>query len=588
MKLLHASEWRMVDFISDDATPRYAILSHTWGPDEVTYHDWRNLSMSDVKLKAGCAKILACREQAVRDGLEWVWVDTCCIDKSSSAELTEAINSMFRWYTNAHVCHVLLSDVEATSDRAVLEERMAKSRWFTRGWTLQELLAPPPEKLIFYSSDWTRLGSKTDFVDIVSAITRINKQYLQGRDLRHASVAQKMSWAALRQTSRLEDIAYCLLGLFDINMPMIYGEGRRAFIRIQEAIMASTPDDHSLFAWGPILDEADIASKISDSSAFHEKEPPRPDSATCELELFGLLAASPKDFEHSGKIIVSREAAWFYKRTDNPNLPTKIGRDAFRLDMPMWSQQMRALYHWKEPNIAQYRYLDYAALLCHFEDDPSSSSSVILPLLANGGWTVSRPRTLCYRRQKNIIYSSVSSKQTVSIAPEKQIEVRPGDVIFRRLEYTGSAKSVTPIWVDDSSSYDFDYGIGLLSSSDSQRRYGGMLILSFNLLDQEDRAISVVLHRLLTDDRIFIQVIPVNFSGKQRLESDGITWYDGFEWSKATPMFSHSMAFPFDEWHVKKSPMPDVYLRAERVPIDGGDHFVDVLDLLVGCNLDSS
>ncbi|PTB59978.1 hypothetical protein M431DRAFT_514519 [Trichoderma harzianum CBS 226.95] len=245
MRLLHASKWHMADFISDDATPRYAILSHTWGLNEVTYHDWKNLSISDV------------------------WVDTCCIDKSSSAELTEAINSMFRWYSMAAVCYVVLSDVEATSDHAVLEERMAKSRWFTRGWTLQELLAPPPEKLIFYSKEWTRLGSKKDFVDIVSSITRINKQYLQGQDLRHASVAQKMSWAALRQTSRLEDVAYCLLGLFDINMPMIYGEGDRAFIRLQEAIMTSTPDDHSLFAWGPILDEADIASSKGAFAARH-------------------------------------------------------------------------------------------------------------------------------------------------------------------------------------------------------------------------------------------------------------------------------------------------------------------------------
>ncbi|UKZ74647.1 hypothetical protein TrVFT333_002317 [Trichoderma virens FT-333] len=379
MRLLHATKWHMADFLSDDVTPQYAILSHTWGLDEVTYHDWRNLSLSDVKLKAGCAKILACREQAVRDGLEWVWVDTCCIDKSSSAELTEAINSMFRWYKNAAVCHVVLSDVEAASDQAVLEERMSKSRWFTRGWTLQELLAPAPKKLIFYSKEWTRLGSKLDFADIVSSITRINKQYLQGQDLRHASVAQKMSWAALRQTSRLEDVAYCLLGLFDINMPMIYGEGNRAFIRLQEAIMTSTPDDHSLFAWGPILDEADIASKVTKISDLVSKEPPRPDSVTCELQLFGLLAESPKDFEHSGKIIVSREAARFYKSPDNPNVPTKIGRDAFRLDLPMWDQKNHAFHYWKGPNIAQSRILDYAALLCHFEDDPSASSSVILP-----------------------------------------------------------------------------------------------------------------------------------------------------------------------------------------------------------------
>ncbi|OPB36173.1 hypothetical protein A0O28_0109480 [Trichoderma guizhouense] len=583
MRLLHASEWRMTDFISDDANPRYAILSHTWGLDEVTYRDWRKLSISDVKLKAGYSKIIACREQAVRDGLEWVWIDTCCIDKSSSAELTEAINSMFRWYTNAAVCYVVLSDVEATSDRAVLEERMAKSRWFTRGWTLQELLAPPPEKLIFYSGEWTRLGSKTDFVDIVSSITRINKQYLQGQDLRHASVAQKMSWAALRQTSRLEDVAYCLLGLFDINMPMIYGEGDRAFIRLQEAIMTSTPDDHSLFAWGPILDEADIASKVTNRSEVLRKEPPRPDSATCELELFGLLAASPKDFEHSGNIIVSREAARFYKRPDNPNVPTKVGRDAFRLDLPMWRKNMKALYHWKEPNIAQLRNLHYATLLCHFEGDPSSSSSVILPLLSNGGRTLSRPRTLCYRRGRGVQFS-VKKTKTVSIAPEAQIRISNGDIIFRRrrcappIYATGSSIS-TGSW------YDFDGAIGFLSSSSPQPRHGRMLTLNYKLSDKDDRGMAVVFHRLSTDDQLFIEVIPVNFSGKE-IESGDMTWYSSTTLNQATPTFTRSMALPSDEWHVQRSPMPDVYLRSERVSIDGSDIFVDVLDLLVGFDLD--
>ncbi|KAK0763431.1 hypothetical protein N5P37_002808 [Trichoderma harzianum] len=533
MRLLHASKWHMADFISDDATPRYAILSHTWGLNEVTYHDWKNLSISDV------------------------WVDTCCIDKSSSAELTEAINSMFRWYSMAAVCYVVLSDVEATSDHAVLEERMAKSRWFTRGWTLQELLAPPPEKLIFYSKEWTRLGSKKDFVDIVSSITRINKQYLQGQDLRHASVAQKMSWAALRQTSRLEDVAYCLLGLFDINMPMIYGEGDGAFIRLQEAIMTSTPDDHSLFAWGPILDEADIASKVTNYSEVHQKEPSQPDTATCELELFGLLAASPKDFEHSGDIIVSREAARFYKSPDNPNVPTKIGRDAFRLDLPMWQQTMHALYHWKGPDIAQTRVLDYAALLCHFEDDPSS---------------------------QGIIFSSVSKKKTVSIAPEMKIIFRSGDVIFRRMVCSSPIQNIG-YNMAGGSWYDLDGAIGFLSSSSPQHRDGRMLTLNYKLSDKDDRGMSVVFHRLPTDDQMFIEIIPVSFSGKE-IESGDMTWYSSTTLNQATPTFTRSMALPSDEWHVQRSPMPDVYLRSERVSIDGSDIFVDVLDLLVGFNLD--
>lgn len=494
---------------------------------------------------------------------------------------------MFRWYTNADVCYVVLSDVEATSDQTVLQDRMAKSRWFTRGWTLQELIAPPPEKLIFYSMEWTRLGSKTDFVDFVSSITRINKQYLLGKDLRHASVAQKMSWAALRQTSRLEDIAYCLLGLFDINMPMIYGEGHRAFIRLQEAIMTLIPDDHSLFAWGPILDGADLASKVINYPEIFKKEPPRPGSATCELELFGLLATSPKDFEHSGKIIVSRHAAWFYRSSDNANVPTKVGRNAFRLDLPIWRQEMHALYHWKELNIIQTRILDYAALLCHFEDDPPSSSSVILPLLWSGGWTASRPRTLCYRRGQDILLSSIRKNKSVSIAPQTQINFRTGDIIFRRRDWRnptryGGYSMAVGSW------YHWDDVIGFLSSPSSQGGDGIILIQQYKLSDEDDRGISIVFHRLPTDDQLFIEIVPVNFSGEERIEADDITWYQSTKSAQWTPMFSRSMALPSDEWHVKKSPMPDVYLRAERVSIGGSDVFVDVLDLLVGFNLDSS
>lgn len=192
-------------------------------------------------------------------------VDTCCIDKSSSAELSEAINSMFAWYAYAYACYVYLSDVRDDTDRALLANiaqenirtlehdaqihatQFAKSRWWTRGWTLQELLAPI--ELTFYASNWTFLGTRKELASVIHRITRIDNDALLGRkDLKEYSIAQRMSWAADRKTTRREDVAYSLLGLFQINMPLLYGEGQNAFRRLQQEIIRSS-DDHSVFAW---------------------------------------------------------------------------------------------------------------------------------------------------------------------------------------------------------------------------------------------------------------------------------------------------------------------------------------------------
>lgn len=219
-----------------DNIPTYAILSHTWGEDgEVSYNE---LVAGTGKNKPGYKKIEFCVEQAARDGLQYSWVDTCCIDKSSSAELSEAINSMFKWYQNAAICYVYLCDLP----RLKFEE----SRWFTRGWTLQELIAP--QKLCFYDMNWNLVGTKDGLLNTIQDITAIETTALGGGDLRFFSIAKKMSWASNRRTTRQEDIAYCLLGIFDISMPLLYGEGTRAFIRLQEEIIKEH-DDESLFAW---------------------------------------------------------------------------------------------------------------------------------------------------------------------------------------------------------------------------------------------------------------------------------------------------------------------------------------------------
>jgi len=216
----------------DDKVPQYAILSHTWRTDgeEVTFKD---VSEGTGKSKAGYTKISFCEEQAASDGLRYFWVDTCCIDKSSSAELQEAINSMFRWYRDAARCYVYLSDV-STGDYD-WESAFRKSRWFTRGWTLQELLAPASVE--FFSQEGNRLGDKKSLERQVHEITGITPQALRGSPLFRFSVTERFSWAEKRETTRKEDGAYSLLGIFDIHMPLLYGEGReKAFIRLKEEI----------------------------------------------------------------------------------------------------------------------------------------------------------------------------------------------------------------------------------------------------------------------------------------------------------------------------------------------------------------
>ncbi|PVH68624.1 HET-domain-containing protein [Cadophora sp. DSE1049] len=217
------------------AIPEYAILSHTWEEEEVTFEDLQN--KTGMK-KAGYEKIRFCAEQAKRDSLQYFWVDTCCIDKSNSAELAEAINSMFRWYRMSTRCYVYLSDVSRTSvdiDDLAWELPFRQSRWFTRGWTLQELIAPASVE--FFCRESTQIGSKSSLEQHIHEITGIPESALQGASLSQFSDKERFSWIQPRQTTVEEDKAYSLLGIFDVQIPLRYGEGMaNAFKRLEEEI----------------------------------------------------------------------------------------------------------------------------------------------------------------------------------------------------------------------------------------------------------------------------------------------------------------------------------------------------------------
>lgn len=232
--------------------PRYAILSHTWKEGEEV--EYRDLVSGSAQSKAGCRKIQFCGEQAARDGLQFFWVDSCCIDKSSSAELTEAINSMFRWYRDAAKCYVYLSDVDSAAD--VDSQDFRGSRWFTRGFTLQELLAP--KAVDFYTEDGVRLGDKQSLAMQIHKATGIPVQALQqAGSLSRFSIEERMSWAAQRQTTIPEDGAYCLLGIFEVYLPLIYGEGREhAFLRLRKEIAAR----HKVRTWSTKEKQLDLTT----------------------------------------------------------------------------------------------------------------------------------------------------------------------------------------------------------------------------------------------------------------------------------------------------------------------------------------
>lgn len=312
MRLLHVNTLEVSSF--GESLPPYAILSHTWEEDEVTLQDIQQPGTAS-QLK-GFDKIQGCCRQAIVDGYEWVWIDTCCIDKTSSSELSEAINSMYSWYQTSGICYAYFVDVPPLSDEDLHEiqvdlsttaqrmrwvpdpspditnHQIAKSRWFTRGWTLQELIAP--QFVEFCSNQWTSLGTRSSLESLLALRTRVPVEVLRGKPPSEYCVSERMSWASSRITTRREDLAYCLFGLFQINMPLLYGEGNRAFIRLQEEILRRF-EDMSLLAWA-------AGSKSALNSSF--------DST-------GILAPDPSCFDLKPKVEVLEPSTKHYDRFSN-------------------------------------------------------------------------------------------------------------------------------------------------------------------------------------------------------------------------------------------------------------------------------
>ncbi|KAF5338549.1 hypothetical protein D9758_016551 [Tetrapyrgos nigripes] len=286
MRLLHTKDFTVKQFFDD--IPRYVILSHTWEQDEVTFQDIQNLDIA--RSKTGWRKVENACARARRYCFDWIWIDSCCINKESSAELSEALNSMYQYYEDAAMCYVYLSDVSGEYHPGSEKSNFRDSRWFKRGWTLQELLAP--EYVVFLDEGWERIGTRWGLRGVVSAVTGIPVDVFEGRIVDEYSVAQRMSWAAFRETTRPEDQAYCLLGVFGVSMSPIYGEGGvKAFMRLQQEIIRIS-DDRSIFAWVAV-------------PPTKELKPWEFDRPARNTETRGLLARSPYEFRMSGDVQAS-------------------------------------------------------------------------------------------------------------------------------------------------------------------------------------------------------------------------------------------------------------------------------------------
>lgn len=292
MRLVNTSALVQQEFF-DLRLPAYAVLPRTWDDGEVNLQQYvRDLSAKDDRqasiwayyrslprdstlLTPGWRKMIDSCRIASSHGLEWIWCDMCCIDNTSSSELSESINSMFHWLQKAEACYAFISDFDSASGHSNLDS----CRWFTRGWTYQELLAPP--KVEFYDRQLRCSGDRLELAARISHTTGIPVGYLTGEpQITEACIAQRKFWASRRETTREGDVAYSLLGIFNVQLPLLYGEGTKAFAKLQKQIRVETRDE-TIFAWTVF----DRRSYIRDPLNF------------------SMLAESPRNFGQAGDII---------------------------------------------------------------------------------------------------------------------------------------------------------------------------------------------------------------------------------------------------------------------------------------------
>ncbi|KAI6150266.1 hypothetical protein BKA82DRAFT_480505 [Pisolithus tinctorius] len=308
----------------------YCILSHRWTNNEVTYEEMRRLTRMDnrdeIRSRAGYRKVLRSCEQARHDGFRLLWVDTCCVDLLNSPEMSDAINSMFQWYRKSKQCYAYLHDVSVFPTRPNNElfgRFNGWPEWFSRGWTLQELVAP--EDLQFFNKDWKWIGDKRSLAPKLTEITKVPLRVLRdGLSSYRPSVAQVISWAADRSTTRAEDRAYSLLGLLGVSMPTLYGEEKGAFLRLQLEIMRIS-NDQSIFAW---KDSATCDARWSNGVLA--------DDPSCFRDCHNVIKMEPKEFYKGLLLLWESDAKELVTSQDDDGIPTfTVTNGAIQIRLPL-------------------------------------------------------------------------------------------------------------------------------------------------------------------------------------------------------------------------------------------------------------
>ncbi|KAL9629117.1 MAG: hypothetical protein Q9204_005460 [Flavoplaca sp. TL-2023a] len=581
MRLLHVSTFKLENFV-DEECPRYVILSHTWGKEEITYQEIlleetiRQLKLAKFYLmnkiinnsqqyKQGCLKIAGCALRADEDGADYIWCDTCCIDKTNSTELSEAINSMYLWY-KGKVCYAYLADVPYDKCTTYDQRKHAfySSRWFTRGWTLQELIAPASVQ--FFDAKWNSLVTRERYGNVIAKRTGIDKGILVGEDPFAYSVATRMSWASQRQTTRVEDLAYCLMGLFGVNMPLIYGEKQKAFFRLQTEIMKIS-EDHSLFAW---------------------KSHPRPDHipgfTTC-----GLLANSPANFAGSSNVIpiVPDDEPREGNRTQTPFTMTSRG---VNISLPL--SQVNNLQY----DVPKFYRLFFATLECQDTVDTRGPLGVFL--VQYGGSSFGR----CYSHRLDPAVdvagrSGINDHRVVYVGQPEF--TRRGKAQWRfsfhipelpkGLEVEGAimrvipnAKNLSVHWASEKRQLELSSGLGAAIYIGRDVGYGNIFLIGI----ASDFRIRCVLHKENGSTDICYERIDVALNPSRA----------AFEWSVLEESFFHGhyytglhenlhTSLDLGQWVVRKKDHPrfyqqkydktwnprkvEVYMVVDRTSLDG-------------------
>jgi hypothetical protein len=529
---------------------------------------------------------------------------------------------MFRWYKNAAICYVYLSDVSTSS-----EESLSRSRWFTRGWTLQELLAP--RRVTFYNNNWTCLGTKVDLVNIISAITSIRPRFLLGEnDLNLAPVCTRMSWAARRETSRTEDLAYCLLGIFDINMPLLYGEGQKAFQRLQHKVWKRYPHDFTILAWGDEVD-MDSWSRLEHnldltSGKIRLQENVQWNKERAHAMLLGLLADHPRRFAKSGHLMPWLNAEEVFaditvkKGLSPPLSEPRTNGTGYNVELPEYPKLIRISRsstwprNWAYPEIVQQAgSFCFACLPCG--ESISQTSCVVIPLL---GWGYSSfGRTKGFFILRNDVPSPMAMrahKMKLHVETQLKQPVEHGDIIFRILPpppawlSTDHAGPLNPAWFT-SRYYRMDRvvkpgenngvhatvflcAVSFRRSEHYKNKTLGIRIILWK--DARDvvrqpggRGHSAQSRQVGLKQPISVQVSPVFHSeddSEGSFQHEGLYWSRNLDVPKLTPpigLAQYTMKLPTDEWEFRHPRFPSICIRVDRMPLKSTGHIVDVIEI---------